>query len=98
MPYEAAKAVAATFCYNIRYALTPVFGVDFLSLCVLPENPNFGRMLIDRDIVQRCTEQATGYRLLSRESSLMSSPRSPALSDRFEKSNPKSLRPKHLDQ
>ena len=96
MPYEAAKAVAATFCYNIRYALTPVFGVDFLSLCVPPEDPSFGRMLIDRDVVQRCTEQATGYRLISRESSLASSPRSPALSDGFKKSNSKSLRPKLL--
>ena len=96
MPYEAAKAVAATFCYNIRYALTPVFGVDFLSLCVPPEGPSFGRMLIDRDIVQGCTEQATGYRLLSRESSIASSPQSPALSDRFRKPNSKSLRPKLL--
>lgn len=96
MPYEAAKAVAATFCYNIRYALTPVFGVDFLSLCVPPEHPSFGCMLIDRDIVQQCTEQATGYRLLSRESSIASSPRSPALSDGLRKSNPKSLRPKLL--
>ena len=94
MPFDAAKAVAATFCYNIRYALTPVFGLDFLSLCVAPEDPRFGRMVIDRDIVQRCTEQATGFRLLSRESSVTSSPRTPGPSDEFRRKAHKSLRPK----
>ena len=94
MPFDAAKAVAATFCHEIRYALTPVFGLDFLSLCVAPEDPSFGRMVIDRDIVQRCTEQATAFRLLSRESSVKSNPQSPSLSDGLSRKLPKSLRPK----
>jgi hypothetical protein len=96
MPFDAAKAVAATFCHEIRYALTPVFGLDFVSLCVAPEDPSFGRMVIDRGIVQRCTEQATGFRLLSRESSVTSNPRSPGLPDGFSKRTPKSLRPKPI--
>ncbi|KAF2092183.1 DNA-binding domain of Mlu1-box binding protein MBP1 [Saccharata proteae CBS 121410] len=32
MPFEAAKAVAATFCHPIRHALTPIFGPDFLPI------------------------------------------------------------------
>ena len=96
MPFEAAKAVAATFCYDIRYALTPVFGLDFLSLCIAPDDPSFGRMVIDRNIVQQCTEQAIGFRLLSREGSLASSPRTIGSPDEFFHTTPKSLRPKFL--
>ena len=94
MPYEAAKAVAATFCYHIRYALTPVFGVDFLSLCVRPEDPSFGRMVISRSIVRQCTEAAHGFRAISREASLASSPRTPASSTNHPRWTPKSLRHK----
>lgn len=97
MPFDAAKAVAATFCHEIRYALTPVFGLDFVSLCVTPEDPCFGRMLIDRDIVHRCTEQATAFRLkASRESSVTSNPRTPSPLDSCARKTPKSLRPKPL--
>lgn len=94
MPFDAAKAVAATFCHEIRYALVPVFGEDFLSLCIEPEDPSFGRMIIDCDIVQRCTEQAAQYRILSSQSSVTSSPRTPGLSEEFAGKMPKSLRPK----
>jgi hypothetical protein len=65
MPFEAAKAVAATFCYNIRYALVPIFTEDFLSLCVRPDSPRFGRMIIDKEITRRCTVAADELRLLS---------------------------------
>ena len=64
MPFEAAKAVAATFCWKIRYALTPVFGPDFPKMCLRPENEGFGAMIIDPAITQRCTEQARFYRQL----------------------------------
>jgi hypothetical protein len=75
MPFEAAKAVTATFCYNIRYALTPLFGEDFLSMCIRSDSPRFGRMIIDKDIISRCTEVADELRLLSdpRNSSLEAS-------------------------
>ncbi|KAI9875121.1 MAG: hypothetical protein M1830_008859 [Pleopsidium flavum] len=96
MPFEAAKAVAATFCYNIRYALTPIFGIDFLDLCVVPEDPRFGRMVIDMNIVRHCTEAANELRVLSREASVAASPRTPASSNVFARWTPKSLRPKPI--
>ena len=74
MPFDAAKAVAATFCYHIRYALTPLFGVDFLSRCVKPEEPSFGRMVIDSKIVQQCTITARAFRALSSVASHASTP------------------------
>ncbi|KAF1834379.1 hypothetical protein BDW02DRAFT_341721 [Decorospora gaudefroyi] len=62
MPYHAAKAVAATFCYDIRWALTPVFGNDFPSLCLDPKEPGFAKFLIDPAIVQYCTQETTRFR------------------------------------
>jgi len=79
MPFEAAKAVAATFCYEVRYALTPVFGEDFPDLCVLPSDRNFGSFRIDSGIIRQCTQETQSW--LSRTdarhtpaSSLYSSP------------------------
>ena len=62
MPFEAARAIAATFCYGIRYALTPLFGPDFVSMCIRPSAEGYGQMVIDRQIVRRCAEQAKHYR------------------------------------
>ncbi|KAJ9640929.1 hypothetical protein H2199_005597 [Coniosporium tulheliwenetii] len=64
MPYEAAKAVAATFCHDIRYALTPIFGKDFVSICTLPSDANFASFRIDSEIVRRCTAEANRWRLM----------------------------------
>ncbi|KAE8148889.1 hypothetical protein BDV25DRAFT_130816 [Aspergillus avenaceus] len=65
MPYDAAKAVAATFCWRIRYALTPLFGLDFPNLCVPPtDHTRYGRMVIDAAVVRKATEAATFYRVL----------------------------------
>ncbi|KAI9780944.1 MAG: hypothetical protein M1839_006382 [Geoglossum umbratile] len=69
MPFEAAKAVAATFCYYVRYAFVPIFGEDFLSLCARPEGPRYGLMIIDKDIVRRCTMAANELRLLNNDGS-----------------------------
>ena len=84
MPYEAAKAVAATFCWSIRYALTPVFGIDFIDMCVPPDSEKFGVMMIDANITRICTEQAKAFKKLEFESphprptlSAMASPRTP---------------------
>ncbi|CAL5874282.1 uncharacterized protein PFLUO_LOCUS8571 [Penicillium psychrofluorescens] len=69
MPFEAAKAISATFCWKIRYALTPLFGSDFPSLCIPPEDSSrFGRMIIDQAIVKRATEIANYYRSLALQS------------------------------
>ncbi|KAJ5884687.1 APSES transcription factor Xbp1 [Penicillium taxi] len=65
MPYEAAKAVAATFCWKIRYALTPLFGNDFPNMCVDPQDRlNFARMVIDPEIIRRAAETAIHFRSL----------------------------------
>ncbi|KAE8341875.1 hypothetical protein BDV24DRAFT_150959 [Aspergillus arachidicola] len=80
MPFEAAKAVAATFCWNIRHALTPLFGLDFPSLCVPPTNTSqYGHMLIDREIVQKATEAANYYRMLELRSPVVTSLQPPKL-------------------
>lgn len=62
IPHAAAKAIAATFCYEIRYALTPVFGHDFPTLCVKPDSDSFGDMTIDPAITQHCQEEARSFR------------------------------------
>lgn len=62
MPYKAAKAVAATFCYKIRYALTPIFGKDFPSMCTHPTDPTFEKFLIDPAIVRECTDETNRWR------------------------------------
>ncbi|EFR00480.1 hypothetical protein MGYG_03482 [Nannizzia gypsea CBS 118893] len=64
MPFEAAKAVAATFCWKIRYALTPLFGVDFLSECIKPTDEMFGRMIIDPAVIRAATITAHHHRNL----------------------------------
>jgi hypothetical protein len=62
MPYQAAKAIAATFCYDIRWALTPVFGNDFPSMCLSKQDPNYAKFLIDPAIVRYCTEETNRFR------------------------------------
>lgn len=77
MPFEAAKAVAATFCYRIRHALTPVFGMDFPSQCIVPGNNGFESMEISSSIIHQCIEKSKSYGAFSRESSDAESPRTP---------------------
>ena len=62
MPYDAAKAIAATFCYDIRFALTPVFGADFPSQCLSREQPGFSKFFIDPAIVQKCIADTDRFR------------------------------------
>lgn len=64
MPFDAARAVAATFCWEIRYALTPIFGPDFPDHCLQLESDGYGSMVIDPVITERCTKQAHPYRTL----------------------------------
>lgn len=65
MPFEAAKAIAATFCWKIRYVLTPLFGTDFPSMCIPPtDRARFSRMVIDPAIVKQATETANKYQSL----------------------------------
>lgn len=75
VPFEAAKAVASRFCYNIRYVLVPVFGPDFVSMCEVPDQGAWMHLSISRSIIQHCTEAATAYQSQSRDSSMGNSPR-----------------------
>ncbi|KAJ5393134.1 uncharacterized protein N7487_010775 [Penicillium crustosum] len=75
MPYEAAKAMAATFCWRIRYALTPLFGTEFPAMCIPPtDRKTHGRMVIPPEIVQRATSTSNYYRSLEMKSSTGGSP------------------------
>lgn len=94
MPFEAAKAVAARFCYEIRYVLVPVFGPDFVSMCEKCGDPFYLRLSVDPGIIQRCTEIATASQAQSRESSVAVSPRTSAACADLLVWPPKSLRPK----
>ncbi|KAF6829434.1 APSES transcription factor Xbp1 [Colletotrichum plurivorum] len=58
MPYECAKAVCATFCYNIAGALIPIFGPSFPSMCIPPGSPDYQRMVIDHRIVEDAIREA----------------------------------------
>jgi hypothetical protein len=57
MPFECAKAVAATFCYNVRFALTPLFGPSFPDTCLQPTDPSYSSFKIDKSIIERCTAE-----------------------------------------
>ncbi|KAL1600432.1 hypothetical protein SLS60_006817 [Paraconiothyrium brasiliense] len=62
MPYQAAKAIAATFCWHIRWVLAPVFGYDFPEMCFHPEDPRYGKFLIAPEIVQECIDETNRFR------------------------------------
>jgi len=55
MPYSCARAVCLTFCYPIRWALTPVFGPSFITECYSPGHTNYQRFKISAEVV-RCAE------------------------------------------
>ena len=60
MPYSCARAVCLTFCYHIRWALTPIFGPSFIRECLSPENPEFGRFRIDAETIRCAQLEAEG--------------------------------------
>ncbi|KAF9700295.1 hypothetical protein EKO04_001253 [Ascochyta lentis] len=62
MPYQAAREIAATFCWDIRWALTPVFGNDFPQICRPPQHPYFARFVIDPQVVSFCAEETDRFR------------------------------------
>ncbi|GME48700.1 putative apses transcription factor xbp1 protein [Neofusicoccum parvum] len=64
MPFDAAKAVAATFCFHIRHALTPIFGADFARACTHPTDPSFASFRIGGAVVARSAAEANEWRLL----------------------------------
>jgi hypothetical protein len=63
-----------TFCWEIRWVLTPVFGPSFVTECLAPGDPNYKRWKIDNNIVRRDGLQAEGWRLQASRSVTPASP------------------------
>ena len=47
LPYKLCKILARRFCYYIRFALIPIFGVDFPQSCLNPTERGFGELKLD---------------------------------------------------
>lgn len=62
MPFECARAMAATFCYKIRHVLAPIFGKEFLDQCLHPEDRNFGRFKVDEAIIRACKADMVSWK------------------------------------
>lgn len=52
MPYRCALAICATFCWEIRWALTPIFGPSFIQNCLPPTHSNYKNFRIDPEIIR----------------------------------------------
>ncbi|OSS54453.1 hypothetical protein B5807_01208 [Epicoccum nigrum] len=81
VPWQAARELAATFCWDIRWALTPVFGNTFPEMCIPPRHPSFGGFIISPATVQFCTDETVRFRN-DKDSYQLSPPKtaSPAIS------------------
>lgn len=62
MPWQAAREIAATFCWDIRWALTPVFGNDFPQMCRPPHDRCFAKFVIHPDTVRFCASETTRFK------------------------------------
>lgn len=62
MPFACARAMCKTFCYDIRWALTPIFGPSFIHECLEKDDPRFGRFKIDAQIVRDAQQGANAYK------------------------------------
>lgn len=78
MPFEAARAVATTFCFRIRYVLTPIFGLDFPAQCLPPGTPGFDSMHVAPKIIRKCIEAVRESHELCRLSKSRSRPETPS--------------------
>ncbi|KAI7553395.1 hypothetical protein KC331_g1257 [Hortaea werneckii] len=74
LPYSCARALCQTFCYPIRWALTPVFGPSFIKDCLRPEHPDYGRFKVSSEVIRCAQLEAEG--LLSGETTRCGTPKS----------------------
>ncbi len=65
MPYSCARAVCTTFCHHIAGALIPIFGPDFPAECLPPHLSDYGRMVIDPELVVAAADEADRMRRLT---------------------------------
>ncbi|KAK0924013.1 hypothetical protein LTR57_006389 [Friedmanniomyces endolithicus] len=61
MPYSCARALCLTFCYDIRWALTPIFGTSFIKECLHPTHPGFERYKIGSEVLRCAQLEAEGW-------------------------------------
>lgn len=54
LPYKAARELAKKLCYKIRFALIPIFGLDFPDECLAPGSEGYGKYAIDKSIIEEC--------------------------------------------
>lgn len=47
LPYSLCKLLARRFCYHIRHELVPIFGADFVDLCLKPLDYGYGELRLD---------------------------------------------------
>lgn len=76
VPYACARAVCLTFCWEIRWALTPVFGPSFVTECLPPDNPGYKRFKIDGTVIRAAQREADEWRLQASRSVTPASPAS----------------------
>ncbi|KAL1652416.1 hypothetical protein SLS61_005019 [Didymella pomorum] len=62
VPWQAAREIAATFCWDIRWALTPVFGNDFPQMCRPPNDRGYSKFVINPDTVRFCASETTRFK------------------------------------
>ncbi|RAH47236.1 putative APSES transcription factor Xbp1 [Aspergillus brunneoviolaceus CBS 621.78] len=62
MPFGCAKAIAKKFCWHVRYAFTPIFGLDFPGQCLPPDHPEYRQWEIDQHIIRVAAEEARAQR------------------------------------
>lgn len=74
VPFECARAVCLTFCYPIRWVLTPIFGHSFITECLRPDESGFGRYKINPELVYRAGLVAENWKLQASRSATPASP------------------------
>jgi hypothetical protein len=78
VPFACARAVCLTFCYEIRWALSPIFGPDFVTQCLPPNHPNYKTFRINSSIVQHAAQEAESWRINASRSVTPAGRHSPA--------------------
>jgi len=62
LPYQCARAICLTFCWNIRWPLVHIFGPSFVRDCVKPNEPDYGNFKIPQEIVRCATLEAESWK------------------------------------
>lgn len=74
LPYNLCRVLARRFCYPIRHELVPIFGVDFPSYCLRPEDPGYGELRLN-DVLEDSSVFAAGEMKLSNPTMALESSR-----------------------